>query len=447
MIIDKNDNKWTATNKGAYEFDEITHLWNMVYDSTKGNIIYFDNDNNPWFSKDQQLIKFDGSNWNTFILSNSGLEDNYIRTSVIDKQNNKWFGTAWGGVTKFDNINWNTYDTTNSGLPENTIMSTYIDEYNNKWIGTYSYSLVKFDDKNWIYYNPANSVPDNENSINAINGDQFGNIWVGTNNSGAFKYDGNNWIEYYTGNSELPSNGVEDICVDKQNKKYFATDGGLTILDSTNWTIYKDIAWPIFVDKLNNLWVIDTLGLAKFDGKNWTHVNTDSLLLKYHLYSITEDSTGNLWFGTGQGASKFDGTNWTDFNIYNNNIANGNAIYTISIDSKGNKWFGSDQGIAVYNENGVTVSTPENKNPLSQTNLKIYPNPASNILNIEFISTNQQFKKSTTLQICNLQGQIEFETQMIKPKEQINIINLPQGVYFIKIQSNISVNVTKFIKD
>ena len=49
VIIDKKDNKWIATNNGAYEFNDNTQEWNLIYDTsdTKGGLSYFDSENNP----------------------------------------------------------------------------------------------------------------------------------------------------------------------------------------------------------------------------------------------------------------------------------------------------------------------------------------------------------------------------------------------------------------
>jgi ligand-binding sensor domain-containing protein len=48
---------------------------------------------------------------------------------AIDREvmEQKWIGTAGGGLAKFDGVNWTVYNTSNSGLPNNYVRAIAID--------------------------------------------------------------------------------------------------------------------------------------------------------------------------------------------------------------------------------------------------------------------------------------------------------------------------------
>lgn len=76
-----------------------------------------------------------------------------------------------------------------------------------------------------------------------------------------------------------------------------------------------------------------------------------------------------------------------------------------------------------------------------ENNFDIYPNPTNSILNIK--SHNQQLQ-NTTIEIKNTLGQIVY-FDVYAP--QINISDLPSGIYFITLNHKESRRTIKFVKD
>ena len=78
-------------------------------------------------------------------------------------------------------------------------------------------------------------------------------------------------------------------------------------------------------------------------------------------------------------------------------------------------------------------------NELDQARFRLYPNPASNIITIETSSKG-------SLSIFNLSGQELLQQKITEPTTRIDIGNLPNGVYFVRVTGESSVQQRKFIK-
>jgi hypothetical protein len=77
--------------------------------------------------------------------------------------------------------------------------------------------------------------------------------------------------------------------------------------------------------------------------------------------------------------------------------------------------------------------------PLSSLNISVYPNPSLTTITIK--TANQG-----ALSIINLQGQQVLTRQITEPKTQLDISNLPSGVYFVRLTGYNSVEVGRFVK-
>jgi len=89
-------------------------------------------------------------------------------------------------------------------------------------------------------------------------------------------------------------------------------------------------------------------------------------------------------------------------------------------------------------DGGVPVGTGENKS-VSLT-LKLYPNPASHNLTIETVEKG-------VLSVYNLNGTLLLQQEIMKPNATIDVSNLPNGLYVLKVVREKEVEVGKFIKE
>jgi hypothetical protein len=89
----------------------------------------------------------------------------------------------------------------------------------------------------------------------------------------------------------------------------------------------------------------------------------------------------------------------------------------------------------------VSNCTGINANTISQNGLLVYPNPNTGLFTIEL--NNGSVK---TIQVMDLTGRIVLANTTSNDKIDFNISTLSNGVYYVKVQSNNSVEVIKIVK-
>ena len=77
-----------------------------------------------------------------------------------------------------------------------------------------------------------------------------------------------------------------------------------------------------------------------------------------------------------------------------------------------------------------------------ESKLSLYPNPATDKITIETAATSLP----ANLSILSLTSQRLITSQITEPKTQIDINNLPSGVYFVRVTNDKTVEVEKIIK-
>jgi hypothetical protein len=79
----------------------------------------------------------------------------------------------------------------------------------------------------------------------------------------------------------------------------------------------------------------------------------------------------------------------------------------------------------------------------TNSSIKVYPNPADRIINIEYIESIDQ---PVNLTIYNSRGNVVITRQIKSSKTQIGINNLPAGVYYLNILNGNDVKHGIFVK-
>ena len=369
---------------------------------------------------------------------------NYCFTKI---NNNIFVGTDRYGIYKSTN-NGDNWTQVNNGLP--------FDGYVYPWIHTF-----------------------------AING---GNIFAGTYGKGVFlsSDSGNSWTAVNTGLTNL---FVQTIAIDS-NKIFVGTSGGGVYYSSnngSNWTakntgFTSDNIQSLLING-NNIFAGTEGGVYKSNnnGNIWVKISTgilnqaqvEALLIKgnnifagtwgYGLFLNT--TNGNSWNSSNNGFTDIDILSLAENN--NNLFAGtyGGGIY-ISIDN-GGYWYEINTGFPnngyltyvfsiFINDSTIFAGTETGvwKRSLSEVDIKeinksisfnIYPNPASNKLNIEFKLFSFSNKKK--IKIYDIQGRILFEQIILNDNTDIDISTLEKGIYILKLCIKDKTEVTTFVKE
>lgn len=75
--------------------------------------------------------------------------------------------------------------------------------------------------------------------------------------------------------------------------------------------------------------------------------------------------------------------------------------------------------------------------------IKVYPNPAKDVISIE----DTQLNPDEVISVFNLEGQLVMSKKLINSKTKIEISNLSNGIYLLKISDRDKTEVIKFSKE
>ncbi len=92
-----------------------------------------------------------------------------------------------------------------------------------------------------------------------------------------------------------------------------------------------------------------------------------------------------------------------------------------------------------------TMTTGITSNQLKDEFLKVYPNPVSKKITVEFPGWGQTTDGTVT--IYGIAGQQVMSQKLIGLKSEIAVNNLPSGLYFIKLVSTNKTGIGKFVKN
>lgn len=194
--------------------------------------------------------------------------------------------------------------------------------------------------------------------------------------------------------------------------------------------------------------------IAKWNGTQWLPVGEG---LNDNVYNLCVDSLNNKLIaggkftqtGLGQPAKRiaeWNGTNWVEVG------GGANAPVWALFAKDSNLYVGGEftqagsisaNCIAVWGNNPVSVNELNKKNE----HIKIFPNPTTNQLTLEF---EQNDSESTLLEIKNILGQTvyteTFKSNIGKQLKTIDVSLFQNGVYFIQLKNQNKTYSAKFIK-
>ena len=204
-----------------------------------------------------------------------------------------WAGTTWGLAI----IDEKTYDARHllyerrdpGSISQNSIRHIFKGDNDIIWVGTYSGGVNFFDVRSQLIRHETN-IYENENSINfnivsSIFEDRRGDLWIGTEYGGVNILDrrSNTYrvLKNKPGTNSVINDNVKSIVEDRFDRKFIATQFGMSIYDRRNGTFFNIDDTETSRGRLNFKIVVD----------------------------LCQDANGDVWIGTNKwiGTSRMPG--------------------------------------------------------------------------------------------------------------------------------------------
>ena len=342
--------------------DKVGRLWLSTY-SDGVNII---ESRNEGFS----TLRHEKNNPNSLL-------DNVVRSIMIDKNKNVWYGSK-SGITI-----WNkSKNSWKRILLAKNVLTILEDSNSDIWVGTFS-SGVYVLDKNGNILKHYYKLPDQTNTIGTnfvytIFEDSQKNIWIGGIKGPLAKFDRQTntfkHIQLYQ---------INNIILRNKNELLVATTDNLFNLKLTDDSFSS---WK-HADKLTSLCILDMYlesdsivwlctyggGLNKCNLNNGSiqQFTVDNGLSSNIVYSILKDNNNNLWVSTENGLSKVNVKNNSIINFSTGDGISSNAFRPISraISKTGELFFGSYNGTTYFNPDDIVPTPSSSKLVLTDFNL------------------------------------------------------------------------------
>ncbi|MCD4785451.1 MAG: hypothetical protein K8T10_16650 [Candidatus Eremiobacteraeota bacterium] len=255
--------------------------------------------------------------------------------------------TGVGAQTNPDIINFIYED----GLAKGTPVTVTVDPGGWAWIGNSSIdvegvgglSIITRNRKVLTFYKEDGLAA---NPVNDITIDvKHDCVWIATSN-GLSRWDGKTgkWETFNKSNSELKTNDINIVYIDKDNNRWIGTHGGglyRIIAEDTKIERVKcpmDKVTSVIIDKKGRLWVSAFEGVTYKEDTIWVPYNTEnSTLPSNRVYEVAEGSEGHIIAATNRGLSVFDGISWNTIDSKNSKLPVDHTT-SLLVDGKGNLW-------------------------------------------------------------------------------------------------------------
>jgi len=169
------------------------------------------------------------------------------------------------------------------------------------------------------------------------------------------------------------------------NNTFIVSSIGLAKFNGSNWTTYNTTNSPMPTNYLtslefngNDLWIGTKNGLVKKRDSVFTIFNTSNSGIISDSINDIKVKNGIIWIATDNGISKFDGTNWTNFSKSNSSILS-DVVKSIDADNNGNVWCATSVGLSKLNNGIFTNYTSANSGLLKDNVNTVFVDTKGNV--------------------------------------------------------------------
>ncbi len=364
LYLDHNHRVWLSTKfDGAFRIGQSETMQlstNNGFPLDNISCVFEDNSRTIWIGTEGKgLVRFAGEAF-THYTSSSGLVSDLIVSVVQDAEGALWFGSYVNGISRFYKGAWQTIDISNSRLSNNTVWCSLVDHENNLWFGTGNGINIFRDGKIEVWdsrYHPELL----DNKISALFQDSKNRIWIG-GKDGISIYDNGKIAALKNINSDAKKLFNVRNFTEYQGVIYFASQNGFHVftkdekltsfeLSSSKPTVYSvesDITGSIWIGTEEGIYIfrngkIEHLQYAEFSGSNFVN-----FIVAQH---------NSMWVGTNNGLFRFsnierglDKMTVDQFGISEGLVSLETNINSAYIDKDENLWFGSSEGLIKFNK-------------------------------------------------------------------------------------------------
>lgn len=355
-----------------------------------------------------------------------------VNCVAIDFQDNKWIATEQGlYALQGDNLQIKLPPNTKS-LATNIVK---IDEASNKWIGTYNSEVYCLNSAGtWINHNFKDI---GDAVVSGLDVDSEQNIWVALYENTLVKQAKNGErTTFNPSNSNIESNRIFALFVDKHDAVWVGTDKGLFHLEKNGkkWKKDKlDGQINAIVEYNGALWITmihnDGTQFWRYENfETWRQVPLPTEIAKDRIKEIAFDSRGHCWLAASH-IAHLEGEKWTVFGKEQGFTSE--AALDVATDMQGQVWVGTEgKGLfrvgmyvaqVVKNPNEVIMEEPEFKTT-KPLNLADITTLTDNILN-KPIKLNITFEQSKAILTENSLVELDKLVKLLqqKPNFQLEI--------------------------
>ncbi len=298
----------------------------------------------------------------------NGLNNNFIKCIILDREQNYWFGSYGGGLMLLMSDMFTFYHIEKNYLYL-PVYSVYA--YDSKlWMGSSSVlsEETQFSYQDRKLYEKKQGIPNDV--ITTINKSKDNTIWIGTKTKGLyFKTSQSEKFKPFNFINNTLSRKINDIVIDG-DYLYVATLDGFYIINYKKKEFKKISTLDgLPHNNINTLYLYDNyIWLApKSGGLCRININSKDKVeivevsnTPIDISGICSDSKGNLWFATfGDGVIKYNGKNTEVFTENNGLIRN--YCYGIESDYKDRIWICHKQGLSCINSKSLDIRTFDKK--------------------------------------------------------------------------------------
>lgn len=348
------------------------------------------------------LYKYNGSKFASY----PKFEDVEVRDILAANDGNIWLCTD-DGLLRTDGSSGSktTFDADNTPLLDDGVRDL-AQGHGGIWIASFT-GISRYDSTGWTTYS-ATATSGLSQEVSAIAVEDSANLWIGHESDGIAHFNNGNWTTYTTANSGLPSNEISHIQIDTAGNKWVATPDGL----------------------------------VKYDGSNWKHfTSANSGMPGVRVRDVTVDAENNIWIAASSryGLVKYDGSSWSRYHVSNSGISD-DWLTNVEL-SGGDVYMGSIfGGISVFrNQYSLSAPSPE----LKADGLKVYPNPAKDLLHVDVTDVMAQ---PLHYELINTTGKLVKSGEIAAREERsISVKSVKAGVYMLRIKDKSQTSIQKVI--